>query len=116
MADTLSTQIVTLTEAAQAMAKRFLAQEDDPQGKVLRVRVESGGCFGFQYAVELDAKTDDDLVQAYDGFEVVVDPVSREFLEGATLDYVDTIGHAGFKFDNPKATGSCGCGTSFDVE
>lgn len=109
-------RIVTLSDAAQNMARKFLAQEADPTNKALRVRVDSGGCFGFQYAVEIDARKDDDLVLTYDGFDVVVDSVSREFLEGATLDYVDTIGHAGFKFENPKATGSCGCGTSFDVE
>jgi len=109
-------QVVTLSDAAQTMGRKFLAQEEDPANKALRVRVDSGGCFGFQYAVEIDTRKDDDLILAYDGFDVVVDSVSREFLEGATLDYVDTIGHAGFKFDNPKATGSCGCGTSFDVE
>ncbi len=115
MADTETTPIVTLTDAAQKMARKFLDDEEDPSDKVLRVGVSSGGCSGFSYVVSVDVKKDDDIVQSYDDFEAVVDPVSVQFLKGATLDYVDEIGHAGFKFENPQASGSCGCGTSFSV-
>jgi iron-sulfur cluster insertion protein len=107
------TTIVTLTEAAQVAGRKFLAKEGE--GKALRLAVNSGGCAGFSYAVSVDDMKSDDLVQDYDGFKAVVDPVSKTFLQDATLDYVDTIGEAGFKFENPQAKSSCGCGTSFDV-
>ena len=116
MADTeTNPAILTLTEAAQAAAKKLLAEEGDPTGKALRVGVNSGGCSGFSYAISIDVKKEDDTVVPYDDFEVVVDSVSQQFLNGIRIDYVDTIGHAGFTFDNPQATSSCGCGTSFDV-
>ena len=114
-ADTTTTYVVTLTEAAQAAARKFIAAEANPEGKVLRIGVDSGGCSGFSYAVSIDDKKDDDIVQAYEGFEAVIDPVSKQFIQDATVDYVDSIGEAGFKFENPQATNSCGCGTSFDV-
>lgn len=110
-----ATHVVTLTEAAVAAARKFLAADAEPEGKALRLGVNSGGCSGLSYAVSIDAKKSDDIVQSYEGFEAVIDPVSKQFIQGATLDYVDTIGEAGFKFDNPQATSSCGCGTSFDV-
>jgi iron-sulfur cluster assembly protein len=107
--------VVTLTEAAQAMARKFLGEEERPEGKALRLAVSSGGCSGFSYGVSIDDKKSDDIVQPYEGFEAVVDPVSKQFLLGSTLDYVDTIGEAGFRFENPQASSSCGCGNSFDV-
>jgi iron-sulfur cluster insertion protein len=112
---TESTTIVILTEAAQTAGRKFLGEDANPEGKVLRLAVNSGGCAGFSYAVSVDDQKDDDLVQVYDGFKAVVDPVSKQFLQDSTLDYVDTIGEAGFKFENPQAKSSCGCGTSFDV-
>ncbi|RMG15507.1 MAG: iron-sulfur cluster assembly accessory protein [Planctomycetota bacterium] len=113
MAETQQETVVTLTEAAQEAARRFLAAEE---GKVLRVGVTSGGCSGFSYLVTTDVRKEDDLVQRHEGFEVVIDPISRNFLRGSTLDYVDEIGHAGFRFENPQAKSGCGCGMSFDVE
>ena len=103
MADTeiQPSELVRFTETAKKMALRFLAEEEEPSDKVVRLGVTSGGCSGFTYAVSIDIKKEDDHVQAYDGFEAVVDPVSAQFLKGATLDYVDEIGQAGFKFDNP---------------
>lgn len=106
---------LTLTAKAVEMAKTFLAEETEPEGKVLRIGVEAGGCTGFSYAVAIDTKKSDDLVLNEDGVEVVIDPISMQFLKGATVDYVDEIGQAGFKFDNPNAQSSCGCGQSFDV-
>jgi len=108
--------VLNLTDAAQAMARKFLAEEADPSDKVLRVGVSSGGCSGFSYNVAIDTRKDDDLVQSYEGFDAVIDPISVQFLKNSTLDYVDDIGHAGFKFENPQASGTCGCGTSFTVE
>jgi iron-sulfur cluster assembly accessory protein len=114
MADT-ATSIVTLTPKAQEMVKGFLAEESDPTGKVLRVGVTSGGCSGFSYEIAIDLRQDDDVVQSFDGFDLVVNPVSVQFLQNVTIDYVDTIGQAGFTFTNPQAKSSCGCGNSFNV-
>ena len=106
--------VVSLTEAAQAAAIKFLA-ESDKDDLVLRIGVTSGGCNGFNYVVSTDTKKPGDVVHAYDTFEVVVDTVSKQFIQGLLVDYEDSIGHAGFTFSNPQASSSCGCGTSFDV-
>lgn len=115
MAETETQQIVIVTELAQTMAKKYLAEEEQPQDKVLRLEVKSGGCSGFSYEVSIDAKRDDDVLQHYEGLTVAIDPVSKQFLGGSQLDYVDDVGQAGFKFSNPNARSSCGCGSSFDV-
>lgn len=85
------------------------------QGKALRVAVEGGGCSGFQYEIELDAPKDDDLVLTQDGETVVIDSVSLPFLAGATIDFTEELIGARFAIDNPNATSSCGCGTSFSM-
>ncbi|MGE0706973.1 MAG: HesB/IscA family protein [Planctomycetota bacterium] len=108
-----ATQIVTLTPEAEKMALHFLAEE--PAGRVLRVGVTSGGCSGFSYVVSIDDARDDDVVQEQGGFKAVIDPVSVDFLRGATLHYEDSVGHAGFTFQNPNAKSGCGCGKSFDA-
>ncbi len=83
------------------------------QGHALRIAVEGGGCSGFQYDIRLDAPADDDLVLEGQGEKVVVDSVSLPFLEGATIDFTEELIGARFTIDNPNATSSCGCGTSF---
>ena len=85
------------------------------QGKALRVAVEGGGCSGFQYEIELDDPKDDDLVLTQDGETVVIDSVSLPFLAGATIDFTEELIGARFAIDNPNATSSCGCGTSFSM-
>ena len=85
------------------------------QGKALRVAVEGGGCSGFQYEIELDAPKDGDLVLTQDGETVVIDSVSLPFLAGATIDFTEELIGARFAIDNPNATSSCGCGTSFSM-
>lgn len=83
---------------------------------MLRVAVTGGGCSGFQYNFTLDdSRLDDDLVVVRDGATVLVDPVSLDFLKGAEIDFVDDLIGASFKINNPNATSSCGCGTSFSV-
>lgn len=114
MAET-ETAIVTLTPRAQEMVRHFLAEEQDPSSKVLRLSVDAGGCSGFSYSIAIDERKDGDLGQSFEGFEAVVDPTSAQFLRGITVDYVDAVGHAGFTFDNPQAKSSCGCGNSFTV-
>ncbi|MFA3917938.1 HesB/IscA family protein [Ruegeria hyattellae] len=85
------------------------------QGQALRVAVEGGGCSGFQYDIALDAPADDDLVLEGQGEKVVVDSVSLPFLENAVIDFSEELIGARFVIDNPNATASCGCGTSFSM-
>lgn len=85
------------------------------QGQVLRVAVEGGGCSGFQYEIKLDAIADGDLVLEGNGEKVVVDDVSLPFLAGAVIDFSEELIGARFVIDNPNASSSCGCGTSFSI-
>lgn len=85
------------------------------QGKALRVAVEGGGCSGFQYEIALDEPGAEDLVLEGAGEKVLVDPVSLPFLTGATIDFSDELIGARFVVENPNATSSCGCGTSFSI-
>jgi iron-sulfur cluster insertion protein len=84
-------------------------------GKVLRVAVEGGGCSGFQYEIKLDDPGDDDLVLEGAGERVVVDSISLPFLTGAVIDFSEELIGARFVIENPNATSSCGCGTSFSM-
>ena len=83
------------------------------EARPLRVAVEGGGCSGFQYDIRLDDAADDDMVLEGQGQSVLVDPVSLPFLSGAVIDFSDELIGARFVIDNPNATSSCGCGTSF---
>ena len=85
------------------------------EGKALRVAVEGGGCSGFQYEIKLDTPTDDDLVLEGNGEKVVIDEVSQPFLAGAKIDFTEELIGARFTIDNPNASSSCGCGTSFSM-
>ncbi|MCC1493323.1 iron-sulfur cluster assembly accessory protein [Cognatishimia sp. F0-27] len=85
------------------------------EGKALRVAVEGGGCSGFQYEIKLDEPSEEDIVLEGAGQRVVVDPVSLPFLAGAVIDFSEELIGARFVIDNPNATSSCGCGTSFSM-
>ena len=85
------------------------------QGKALRVAVEGGGCSGFQYDIALDAPNDGDLVLEGAGEKVVVDEMSLPFLSNAVIDFSEELIGARFVIENPNATASCGCGTSFSI-
>ena len=85
------------------------------QGKALRVAVEGGGCSGFQYEIALDEAKEDDLVLEGQGEKVVIDSVSLPFLASAVIDFADELIGARFVIENPNATSSCGCGTSFSM-
>jgi iron-sulfur cluster assembly accessory protein len=85
------------------------------EGKALRVAVEGGGCSGFQYEIKLDDPADDDLVLEGHGERVVVDSVSLPFLANAVIDFSEELIGARFVIENPNATSSCGCGTSFSM-
>jgi iron-sulfur cluster assembly accessory protein len=108
--------VLTLTPKAVEMIKHTRQQEGLDPAHGLRVAVMGGGCSGFQYALDFEQQErDTDHVLLYDGLRVFVDPVSARYLAGTTIDYVLGMSGAGFKFLNPKATGSCGCGSSFAV-
>jgi iron-sulfur cluster assembly accessory protein len=105
---------ISLTERAARRINSVLAQE--PAGAMLRVSVNGGGCSGFQYAFDVDkARQADDLVIERDGAIVLVDAVSVQYMQGAVIDFVDDLIGQSFKIDNPNATASCGCGTSFSL-
>ena len=103
----------TVTDRAYAR----LAEIAEATGEVrpLRVAVEGGGCSGFHYDIKLDDPAPDDLVLEKDGQRVLVDPVSLPFLVGARIDFTDELIGARFVIENPNASSSCGCGTSFSV-
>ena len=85
------------------------------QGQALRVAVEGGGCSGFQYEIALDDPASDDLILEGQGQKVVVDSVSLPFLENAVIDFTEELIGARFVINNPNASSSCGCGTSFSM-
>jgi iron-sulfur cluster assembly accessory protein len=105
---------VTMTDRAARRIGEILKAE--PEGAMLRVSVEGGGCSGFQYKFDFDrTKGEDDIVLARDGATVLIDSVSLQYMAGAEIDYVDDLIGASFKINNPVAAASCGCGTSFTV-
>ena len=107
-------QNVTVSERAVRRIGEILKGE--APGAMLRVSVEGGGCSGFQYKFDIDrAKAADDLVIARDGATVLIDAVSVGYMAGSEIDFVDDLIGASFKVKNPKATASCGCGTSFSL-
>ncbi len=113
MTDT-ATLPVTLTESAARRIAEIVAGE--PTGTMLRVSVEGGGCSGFQYMFDLVGEaTAEDAVIERSGAKVLIDPVSLAYLAGSEIDFVDDLIGAAFKIQNPNATASCGCGTSFSL-
>jgi iron-sulfur cluster assembly accessory protein len=111
--ETMATSVI-LTERAARRIGHILKGE--PAGSMLRVSVEGGGCSGFQYKFDFtSAKAEDDLVLSRDGATVLLDPVSVQYMSGAEIDFVDDLIGSSFKINNPVATSSCGCGTSFSV-
>jgi iron-sulfur cluster assembly accessory protein len=110
----MTAQPLTLTPAA---AKR-IAWIADKQSRpaILRLSVEGGGCSGFQYKFDLaDAPDSDDSVSETDGVQLVVDPVSLDLIAGSVVDFVESLGGAAFKVENPQAAAGCGCGSSFGI-
>ena len=114
--DVLNPTIVTgihLTEAAAFRVKNLIA-ERNLEGYALRIYVSGGGCSGYQYGMGLDDNMrEDDLRFDFNGIQVIVDPQSMDYMQGATVDYVDDLMGGGFKVENPQAVASCGCGHSF---
>ena len=112
-AQEIRTDGINLSATAASKVKSLLEQEgrDDLQ---LRIAVQPGGCSGLVYQLYFDERSlDGDLVRDFDGVGVVVDRMSAPYLEGASIDFADTIEKQGFTIDNPNAGGSCACGDSF---
>jgi iron-sulfur cluster assembly accessory protein len=108
------TATVTVSETAARRIGEILSRE--PQGAMLRVSVEGGGCSGFQYKFDVErAQADDDIVITRGDATVLIDPVSLGYLAGSQIDFVDDLIGASFKVNNPNVTASCGCGTSFSL-
>lgn len=105
---------IQLTQSA-ATRVAFIAEK---QGKpaILRLSIEGGGCSGFQYRFGLaDLIEADDIVAECEGVKLVIDPVSLDLVDGAEVDYVESLGGAAFKVNNPMAASGCGCGSSFSI-
>jgi iron-sulfur cluster assembly protein len=107
--------MLKLTDRAVAKVQQLMAAEGK-EGYALRVAVLGGGCSGFQYGMSYEKEqTGEDRVLQFGDLRVFVDSRSGPFLDQVELDYVDSLQDSGFKFHNPSATGSCGCGSSFSV-
>ena len=106
--------IVTLKENALKALGNFMEEQSAVEGAGLRVSILPGGCSGFQYGLNVvDGPDDDDEVFELSGVPIFIDPFSVQYLEGVEIDYVTSMMGAGFTFNNPNATGGCGCGSSF---
>ena len=107
-------EVLTVTPAAVNIIRSLLEQRQIP-GYALRVFVSGGGCSGLQYgmAFEQAPRDFDAVVEPADGVRLIVDPTSLMYLEGATIDYVDSLMGGGFRIENPNAVSTCGCGHSF---
>jgi iron-sulfur cluster assembly protein len=107
--------VLTLTESAQKAVHRFIKGSDEPVAG-LRISVTGGGCSGMQYALALEAESKvDDAVVDCGPVKIFVDPYSAPLLNGVTVDFLDGMDGSGFKFTNPNAAASCGCGKSFSA-
>ncbi|GEP03962.1 heme biosynthesis protein HemY [Methylobacterium oxalidis] len=105
---------ITLTPRAAKRINEIMGTE--PPGSSLRISVNGGGCSGFSYAFDVaQAREADDIVIERDGATVLVDAVSLEYMAGSTIDFVNDLIGQSFKIENPQATASCGCGTSFSL-
>ncbi len=107
---------LSMTEYAAQKIKETLTKEGMVEGG-LRVSIVGGGCSGFSYSLNLDASVrEDDVVVEQHGVKLFVDPISQQYVHGTILDYQDGLSGAGFRFVNPNAVRTCGCGTSFAVD
>jgi iron-sulfur cluster insertion protein len=105
---------ITLTSSAAARVAQIAAKQGKPA--MLRLAVEGGGCSGFQYRFGLAERADaDDARAETDGVTLVVDPVSLDLVRGCAVDYVESLGGAAFRVENPNASAGCGCGSSFAI-
>lgn len=114
MREAATVETVTLTKDAVQEVRSLLGKTENA-GKNLRLFIEQGGCSGMQYGMVFDEQRDGDLVSETDGVNVLIDPISVNYLRGATVDFSDSLTAGGFKISNPNARESCGCGKSFQT-
>ena len=109
--------VLNLTDNAVAEVRKFIAAENvAAETGGLRVSVLPGGCSGFKYSLNIeDHGTEDDITADLNGIRVFIDAFSAQYLTGVTIDYVTAMQGSGFTFNNPNATGGCGCGSSFNA-
>jgi iron-sulfur cluster assembly protein len=115
MTETITTESVVGLTVRAAEECRSLLTLPENAGKNLRIYVEQGGCSGMQYGLVFDEKRDGDLAAGQHGVEVLVDPISAQYLRGTVVDFSDALTAGGFKLANPNAKQSCGCGKSFEA-
>jgi iron-sulfur cluster insertion protein len=113
--DTASLPDVKLTPTAVEMVRKMRAKEGLGADRGMRIGVVGGGCSGFQYSLNFDTQKEGDRVTDFGGVLVFVDEISLPYIAGTTLDYVEGLHGAGFRFDNPRAGRTCGCGSSFSA-
>lgn len=113
--DTSTLPNVNLTPKAVEMVRKMLAKEGLGADQGLRIGVVGGGCSGFQYQLNFDHQKEGDRIVDLGGVRVFVDDFSLPYIAGTTLDYVEGLHGAGFRFDNPRASRTCGCGSSFSA-
>jgi len=118
----MSTQVtyhakgVTLTDSGAEKVREFLTSQGlDEETAGLRVGVRGGGCSGFQYQLAFDEQRDGDAIFVHSGLRLLVDNQSLPYVDGSTIDYVDSLQGAGFQVNNPNVVAACGCGSSFRV-
>lgn len=105
---------ISLSELAAGEVRRYIEEQGASEQAGLRVGVLPGGCSGFQYGLNIeDEAGEDDMIFEVQGIRLFVDPFSLQYLQGTEIDYVSTFQGSGFTFNNPNATGGCGCGSSF---
>ncbi len=113
--DTITPQALVFTEHAADKVKNLSARQEN-SGSMLRVYIQGGGCSGFQYGFALECEeNEDDTVVETDGVKLLVDPMSFQYLMGAEIDYLEDLQGARFVINNPNATTTCGCGSSFGI-
>ena len=113
--DSASLPDVKLTPKAIEMVRKMQAKEALGAEHGMRIGVVGGGCSGFQYSLNFDTEKEGDRVTDFGGVMVLVDEISLPYIAGTTLDYVEGLHGAGFRFDNPRASRTCGCGSSFSA-
>jgi iron-sulfur cluster assembly accessory protein len=107
--------MITVTPVATTKVKEIMGQQN-PAPVALRVAVVGGGCSGFSYHMAFEnSENPTDNVYEFDGLKIFVDQMSEMYLEGVSIDYIETLEGAGFKFNNPNVKSTCGCGSSFSV-
>jgi iron-sulfur cluster insertion protein len=113
--DSASLPDVKLTPKAIEMVRKMQTKEGLGAEHGMRIGVVGGGCSGFQYSLNFDTQKEGDRVTDFGGVIVLVDEISLPYIAGTTLDYVEGLHGAGFRFDNPRASRTCGCGSSFSA-